>query len=129
MPGGDEKGRATGLFFHCNLETRMKLKLKESIRANGVQHLPPAVIDTDEIGISQAEAEVLVRRGTAEVVDPEAPAEPDEQFQAREQAEAEADASAKAAAEAEPKAEPEAAADEAEPAPAPAPAAKTGKKR
>lgn len=105
----------------------MKLKLKESIRANGVQHLPPAVIDTDEIGISQAEAEVLVRRGTAEVVEPEAPAETDEERQAREAAEA--DAAAQAAAEAEPKAEPEAAADEAEPAPAPAPAAKTGKKR
>ena len=127
MPGGDEKGRATGLFFHCNLETRMKLKLKESIRANGVQHLPPAVIDTDEIGISQAEAEVLVRRGTAEVFEPEAPAETDEERQAREQAEAEA--AAKAQAEAEPKAEPEAAADEADPAPAPAPAAKTAKKK
>ena len=93
----------------------MKLKLKESIRANGVQHLPPAVIDTDEIGISQAEAEVLVRRGTAEVVEPEAPAEDD--------------AAAQAADEAEPKAEPEAAADEAEPAPAPAPATKPAKKR
>lgn len=53
----------------------MKLKLKESIRANGVQHLPPSVIDTEEIGISDAEAEVLVRRGTAEVVEPEAPAD------------------------------------------------------
>ena len=45
----------------------MKLKLKESIRANGVQHLPPAIIDTDEIGITQADADVLVRRGTADV--------------------------------------------------------------
>lgn len=47
----------------------MKLKLKESIRANGVQYLPPAVIDTDEIGITQADADVLVRRGTAELVE------------------------------------------------------------
>lgn len=53
----------------------MKLKLKESIRANGIQHLPPAVVDTDEIGITQADAEVLVRRGTAEVhEEPAAPA-------------------------------------------------------
>jgi hypothetical protein len=43
----------------------MKLKLKESIRANGVQYLPPAVVDTDEIGITQADADVLIRRGTA----------------------------------------------------------------
>lgn len=53
----------------------MKLKLKESIRANGVQYLPPAVIDADEIGITQADAEVLVRRGTAEVYDEPAPVE------------------------------------------------------
>lgn len=92
----------------------MKLKLKESIRANGVQHLPPAVIDTEEIGISQAEAEVLVRRGTAEVVEPEVPAEVVEQ---------------QAPAETAPQAdEPAAEATEAA-APAPAPAAKTGKKR
>jgi hypothetical protein len=43
----------------------MKLKLKESIRANGVQYLPPSVVDTDEIGITQADADVLIRRGTA----------------------------------------------------------------
>jgi hypothetical protein len=53
----------------------MKLKLKESIRANGVQYLPPAVIDTEEIGITEADADVLVRRGTADVFD-EAVAEP-----------------------------------------------------
>lgn len=52
----------------------MKLKLKESIRANGVQYLPPAVVDTDEIGITQADAEVLVRRGTADVAEDAAPA-------------------------------------------------------
>ena len=43
----------------------MKLKLKESIRANGVQYLPPSIVDTDEIGITQADADVLIRRGTA----------------------------------------------------------------
>lgn len=53
----------------------MKLKLKESIRANGVQYLPPTVVDTDEIGITQADADVLVRRGTAEVHDEPAPQE------------------------------------------------------
>jgi hypothetical protein len=53
----------------------MKLKLKESIRANGVQYLPPTVIDIDEIGITQADADVLVRRGTAEVFDEPAPVE------------------------------------------------------
>jgi hypothetical protein len=97
----------------------MKLKLKESIRANGVQYLPPSIVDTDEIGITQADADVLIRRGTAvsaEDTEPEVPAETDEERQAREAAEAEA--AAKAAAEALPKAEPEAAAAEAEPAPA-----------
>ena len=53
----------------------MKLKLKESIRANGVQYLPPAVVDTDEIGITQADADVLVRRGTAEIHEEPAPVE------------------------------------------------------
>jgi hypothetical protein len=43
----------------------MKLKLKESIRAGGVQYRPPAVVDTDALGISEGDAEVLVRRGTA----------------------------------------------------------------
>jgi F0F1-type ATP synthase epsilon subunit len=76
----------------------MKLKLKESIRANGVQYLPPAVVDTDEIGITQADADVLIRRGTASVYEEPAPVETDEQRAAREAAEAEA---AKAAAEAE----------------------------
>jgi hypothetical protein len=66
----------------------VKIKLKESIRANGVQYLPPAVVDTDEIGITQADADVLIRRGTAVAVAvaepaapaaPEAPAEPAEQ--------------------------------------------------
>jgi hypothetical protein len=51
----------------------MKLKLKESIRANGVQYLPPAVIDTEEIGITDADADVLVRRGTADIYDEPAP--------------------------------------------------------
>lgn len=56
----------------------MKIKLKESIRANGVQYLPPAVVDTDGIGITQADADVLIRRGTAVAVDePAAPAEPE----------------------------------------------------
>lgn len=56
----------------------MKIKLKESIRANGVQYLPPAVVDTEEIGITQADADVLIRRGTAVAVDePAAPAEPE----------------------------------------------------
>lgn len=54
----------------------MKLKLKESIRANGVQYLPPAVIDTDEIGITQADADVLIRRGTAVSAEDVAPVEP-----------------------------------------------------
>lgn len=51
----------------------MKLKLIESIRCNGVQYLPPAVIDCAEIGISDLEAEILVRRGTAalHVAEPE----------------------------------------------------------
>ena len=70
----------------------MKLKLKESIRANGVQHLPPAVVDTKEIGISDIEAKVLVRRGTAELVENAEPVETDEQRQAREAAEAAAKA-------------------------------------
>lgn len=47
----------------------MLLKLKESIRANGVQYLPPAVVDIEVIGITRADADVLVRRGTAEVYD------------------------------------------------------------
>lgn len=45
----------------------MKLRLKESIYAGGDQYLPPAVIDTKEVGISDDEANVLVRRGTAVV--------------------------------------------------------------
>lgn len=44
----------------------MKLKLTgSSIRCNGKQHRPPAVIDTEVLGISDAEAAVLVRRGVA----------------------------------------------------------------
>ena len=68
----------------------MKLKLKESIRANGVQYLPPAVIDTDEIGITQADADVLIRRGTAVSAEDVAPAEPEstEQTEQTETAEA-----------------------------------------
>lgn len=54
----------------------MKLKLKESIRANGIQYMPPEVVDCEEIGITQADADVLVRRGTAEVVDEVAPIDP-----------------------------------------------------
>lgn len=81
----------------------MKLKLKESIRANGVQYLPPAVVDTDEIGITQADADWLVRRGTADVVEAAEPAETDEQRAAREAAEL---AAAEAAAEAEEQPEP-----------------------
>ena len=53
----------------------MLLKLKESIRANGVQYLPPAVVDIEVIGITQADADVLVRRGTAELHEPPAVAE------------------------------------------------------
>ena len=69
----------------------MKLKLKESIRANGVQYLPPAVIDTDEIGITQADADVLIRRGTAVSAEDVAPVEPEstEQTEQTETAEAE----------------------------------------
>lgn len=93
----------------------MKLKLKESIRANGVQHLPPAIIDTEEIGITQADADVLVRRGTAEVVVEAPVVETDEQRAEREASEAAA--AAQAAAEAEPEV---IAVAEPEPAPAPA---------
>lgn len=53
----------------------MNLKLKESIRCNGVQHRPPAVIDTEALGISDVEAAVLVRRGVAVVHEEAAPAE------------------------------------------------------
>jgi hypothetical protein len=102
----------------------MKIKLKESIRANGVQYLPPAVVDTDEIGITQADADVLVRRGTAEVYEEPAPVETDEQRAAREAAEAEAAAAQAEAAADQPAAEPAAEAEA-----APAPAAKTSKKR
>lgn len=116
----------------------MKLKLEESIRANGVQHLPPAVVDTKEIGVSDIEAQVLVRRGTAELEEDEAPAESDEQRQAREAAEAKAAEEARVAAEAEAeakaKADAEAAAQQtaAQPqtaAAAPAAPAKTPRKR
>jgi hypothetical protein len=50
----------------------MKLLLKETIRANGVRYLPKSIVDTAEIGITDADAEVLVRRGTASVVEAEA---------------------------------------------------------
>lgn len=66
----------------------MKLKLKQAIVAGGVQYLPPAIVDTDEIGITQADADVLVRRGTAQVY--EAPAEGEETAEAP-AAEADAD--------------------------------------
>lgn len=68
----------------------MKLLLKETIRAGGQRYLPKSVVDTAEIGITDADADVLVRRGTATVVVDEVPAETDEQRQAREAAEAEA---------------------------------------
>lgn len=45
----------------------MLLKLRESITCNGKQHRPPEVIDTVELGISDQESLVLVRRGTAEI--------------------------------------------------------------
>ncbi len=54
----------------------MKLKLKETIRVLGARHLPGAVVDTGDAGISDAEAQVLVRRGTADVIEPEPPQEP-----------------------------------------------------
>lgn len=44
----------------------MKLKLKESVIAGGDHYAPPAIIDTALLKISDAEAQVLVRRGTAE---------------------------------------------------------------
>jgi hypothetical protein len=47
----------------------MKLKLKESIRVNGQQIRPPAVIDTIALGITDISAQVLVTRGTAEHYD------------------------------------------------------------
>ncbi len=47
----------------------MKIKLNECIRANGIKYLPPSVVDTDAIGITAADAQVLVRRGTATLVD------------------------------------------------------------
>lgn len=50
----------------------MKLLLKETIRANGQRYLPKSIVDTAEIGITDADAEVLVRRGTASVVEAEA---------------------------------------------------------
>lgn len=50
----------------------MFLKLKQSIRAKGEQHRPPAVIDTEKLGISNEEANVLVRSGVAEIHDPKA---------------------------------------------------------
>lgn len=43
----------------------MLLKLKESIIAGGEHYAPPTIIDTALLKISDAEAEVLVRRGTA----------------------------------------------------------------
>lgn len=47
----------------------MLLKLKESIRNRGIQIRPPAIIDTEQLRISDASAAVLVRRGTAEHYD------------------------------------------------------------
>jgi len=46
----------------------MQIKLIQSIRANGQQHRPPAVVDTKAIGISDAEVDVLVRSGVAMIV-------------------------------------------------------------
>ena len=84
----------------------MQIKLIQAIRANGTQHRPPTVVDTKDIGISDAEAEVLVRSGVATVVNAKAskPVETDEQRQAREAAEAQAAADAAAKAEADAKA-------------------------
>lgn len=80
----------------------MQIKLIQSIRANGQQHRPPSVVDTKAIGISDAEAEVLVRSGVALIVaEVEAPADTDDERQAleaAEQDEAEAKPAAKPAA-------------------------------
>jgi hypothetical protein len=46
----------------------MKLKLLQAIRANGTQHRPPSVVDSKEIGITDADADVLVRSGVAVIV-------------------------------------------------------------
>lgn len=45
----------------------MKLKLKYAIRVNGQQYRAPAVIDTEELEISDTEAEVLISSGAAEL--------------------------------------------------------------
>lgn len=52
----------------------MILKLKESIMCAGVHYLPPAEVDTEVLCITDEQALVLVRRGTAELVEPVAAA-------------------------------------------------------
>jgi hypothetical protein len=68
----------------------MQIKLIQSIRANGKQHRPPSVVDTKAIGISDAEAEVLVRSGVAVIV-AEAVAETTEAAEQTTEAQAEAE--------------------------------------
>ena len=46
----------------------MKIKLNQAIRANGKQHRPPVIVDTAEIGITDADADVLVKQGVAVIV-------------------------------------------------------------
>lgn len=72
----------------------MKLKLNESIICGGQQYLPPTIVDTDEIGITQADADVLIRRGTAVSVADQAPKESEAEAAAKSAAEAEAAAKA-----------------------------------
>lgn len=47
----------------------MQLKLKQSITARGEQYRPPSVIDTVKLRMSDREAQVLISRGVAELVD------------------------------------------------------------
>ena len=88
----------------------MKIKLNESIICGGKQYLPPNIVDIAVIGITEADADVLIRRGTAVLVVEQAPAETEEQRQAREAAEAEAAEPEAAAVPAAPVAKPAAAA-------------------
>ena len=105
----------------------MKLKLKHAIRVNKKQYLPPIEIDTKEIGISDAEADLLVRGGGAEKIVEAADVETDEQRQAREAAEAAAKAEEEARTVAS--AEPEVVAAEPAPEQAAAASGKTSRKR
>ena len=89
----------------------MKLLLKETIRAGGQRYLPKTIVDTVEIGITDADADWLVRRGTAELAaDPEAEANAAEMARLEGEAIAEQARLDAAAAEAKAKAESEAAA-------------------